>query len=200
MVAFLIRHGHSEAVGQWLAGRRDGVHLSAAGLREADALCAAFRWLPLTAVYSSPLERAVRTAQPLADDRGLRVRIRERMTDIDFGDWTGKTLDELSGDAEWMRFNRDRCSAAAPGGESLAAVQRRFVEDLRELASDHGSESIAVITHAEPIRCAIAAFTAASLDEVCGIEICTAHVTPVGLNNTCRTVLAINVPADDVWA
>jgi broad specificity phosphatase PhoE len=82
----------------------------------------------------------------------------------------------------------------------LAAVQRRFVEDLRELASDHGSESIAVITHAEPIRCAIAAFTAASLDEVCGIEISTAHVTPVGLNNTCRTVLAINVPADDVWA
>ena len=193
MVGLLIRHGHTDAVEKWLAGRRDGVALSANGAREAEELSKALRWLPLTAVYSSPLERAVRTAEPLARDHGLGVQTREALTDVDFGEWTGKSLAELAGDPQWTAFNRDRRRACAPGGESLCDVQRRVVDELLSLARTHQSEMVAVVTHAEPIRCAIAAFECTSLDDVVAVEISPAHVSTVGIGAKFRRVLSINL-------
>jgi probable phosphoglycerate mutase len=196
MVALLIRHGHSDAVGRWLAGRREGVVLSDIGRREAAQLSAALRWLPIAAVYSSPLERAMHTAQPLARDHGLGVHPREALTDVDFGAWTGKSLDELEAVAEWHAFNRERCRASPPGGEPLADVQRRIVEELLCLSRTHAGEMIAVVTHAEPIRCAIAAFEGRTLDDVLGIEISTAHISTVGVGAKFRRVLSINMAPD----
>jgi broad specificity phosphatase PhoE len=198
MVGLLIRHGHSDAVGQWLAGRRSGVPLNTAGRREAEELSQALRWLPITAVYSSPLERAVDTATPLARDHGLTVKTREALTDVDFGEWTGKTLDELVNEPKWQAFNRERQRACAPGGEALTDVQHRIVNELIELSHTHPGELVAIVTHAEPIRCAIAAFEYASLDEVLALEISPAHVSTVGIEAKLRRVLAVNLRADAV--
>jgi probable phosphoglycerate mutase len=154
------------------------------------------RWLPLTAVYSSPLERAVDTAVPLARDHGLRVDTREALTDVDFGEWTGQELDKLEGVSAWQVFNRDRSRACPPGGEPLAAVQRRIVDELVALSRTHAGEIIAIVTHAEPIRCAVAAFDGRTLDEVMAIEIAPAHVSTVGLSAKCRRVLSVNMRAD----
>jgi probable phosphoglycerate mutase len=196
MVGLLIRHGHSDAVGRWLAGRREGIPLNAAGRREAEELSEALRWLPITAIYTSPLERAVDTAQPLARDHGLSIKTRAALTDIDFGEWTGKSLDELASLPAWQAFNQDRCHACAPGGEPLVEVQRRVVDELIELSRTHPGEMVAIITHAEPIRCAIAAFDCRSLDDVLAVEITPGHVSTVGVGPKLRRVLSINMRAE----
>jgi probable phosphoglycerate mutase len=193
MVGLLIRHGHCDAVGHWLAGRRPGVLLNTTGQDEARALSEALRWVPLTAVYSSPLERAVGTAQPLANDHGLMIDTREALTDIDFGEWTGRTLAELADVPEWQAFNRHRQRASAPGGESLAEVQRRVVHELISLSRRHAGEMVAIVTHAEPIRCTLAAFDGVPLDAMLAVEISPAHVSTVALGPQFRRVLSVNL-------
>jgi broad specificity phosphatase PhoE len=194
VIALLIRHGHTEAVGQWLAGQRHDVPLSPAGRTEAEALAAALRSRTFAAVYSSPLARAVETARPVARDHRLVVRIREALTDIDFGRWTGASLAALSGDTAWNRFNRERARACPPCGESVAAVQRRIIDELIGLSRVHTGEAdcVAIVTHAEPIRCAIASLDDKSLDEVMTLEISTAHVSAVCIGPTVRRVLSVN--------
>ena len=196
MVGLLIRHGQCDAVGRWLAGRRPGITLNAAGRREAEQLSEALRWLPITAVYSSPLERALETAKPLARDHGLAVKTRGALTDVDFGEWTGMTFEELDRIPEWHAFNRDRCHGCPPGGESLANAQRRVVDELMHLSCTHPGEIVAIVTHAEPIRCAIAAFDCRSLDDVVAVEISPAHVSTVGMGAKLRRVLSINMRAE----
>jgi broad specificity phosphatase PhoE len=196
MVGLLIRHGHCNAVGRWLAGRRQDVELNAAGRREAQQLSDALRWLPITAVYSSPLARALETAKPLARDHGLHVSTRDALTDVDYGEWTGRTFDELDAVPEWRAFNRDRCHGCPPAGESLADAQRRVVNELIDLSRTHAGEIVAIVTHDEPIRCAIAAFDSRSLDDVVAVEISPAHVSTVGLGAKFRRVLSINMRAD----
>jgi broad specificity phosphatase PhoE len=99
----LVRHAHVDAVGNSLAGRRDGVHLSEQGRREAAELA---RWLAgerIDRIYSSPLERARETAAELADGRTLRVEPTAQWTEFDFGEWTGRSFAELDGDPRWRR-------------------------------------------------------------------------------------------------
>jgi broad specificity phosphatase PhoE len=198
MIGFLIRHGQADPVGRWLAGRRPGISLNAAGREQTAQLVRALTWAPLTAVYTSPLERAFETALPLARDHGLDVRVRHALTDIDFGAWTGRMLEELCTDPEWNRFNSDRNHACPPGGEALTEVQRRVVEELLALAKTHPGEVVAIVTHAEPIRCALAAFAGQSLNEVLAIEIEPAHVSAIGITSGVRRVLGVNVPANEV--
>lgn len=196
MIGLLIRHGHCDAVGKWLAGRRDGLSLSATGREDAERLSAALKWLPLTAVYTSPLARAVETAEPLARDHGLPLSVRDALTDIDFGEWTGHTMEELAGDPRWKAFNDDRRHACPPRGEALVAVQQRVVAELSRLARAHGGEIVALVTHAEPIRCAVAALNGYTLDEVKAVDIDAAHVCTVGIDSSVRQVLALNVRPD----
>src|SRR3954453_2472085 len=84
----LLRHAHCDPVGYSIAGRAPGVHLSATGRQEASALGERLRLLQITAVYSSPLERALETAAAIAEPQGLEVAVAPGLIEIDFGDWT----------------------------------------------------------------------------------------------------------------
>ena len=196
MVGLLIRHGHAEPVGRWLAGRREGVALSDIGRAEAERLRDGLAYAPLTAIYSSPMQRAVETAEPLARDHGLCVQPRAAFNEVDFGDWTGRMLEDLAEDAAWRSFNANRQCACPPGGEALQCVQRRVVDELLALSRCHAGEMIAIVTHAEPIRCAIAAFCGGSLDDVLTLEISPGHVSTIGIEPMVCRVLAVNLRAD----
>ncbi len=91
----LIRHGLCDPVGKAIAGRTPGIHLNDIGRAQALALANRLSGLPVAAIRSSPLERALETAQPLANAFGLQVVEDERLNEVDFGDWTGRTLTEL---------------------------------------------------------------------------------------------------------
>lgn len=133
----LIRHGTIDLLGHTLAGHAPDVHLNARGKVEAERLAERIAHLPLSAIYTSPLERAQETAWPLAARFGLDLRISAGLDEIDFGDWTRRTFAELEPLPEWQRWNSARSEARAPGGESMGEVQSRVVAAIERLARLH---------------------------------------------------------------
>src|SRR5512132_696937 len=89
----LIRHGHNDAVGQWLAGWRPGIHLSGAGAEQARRLVERLRGVRIDAIYSSPLDRTRETAAPLARDRGIEVRELAEIGEFRMGEFDGQRFD-----------------------------------------------------------------------------------------------------------
>jgi broad specificity phosphatase PhoE len=188
--ALLIRHGHVDAIGRRMVGRLPGVNLSTSGLSEVERLRRNLA-LPLDAVYSSPLERARQTAAPLAADRNLEPMPLDGLTEVDFGDWTGLTFDELDRLPAWHLFNARRSIAPVPNGEPAAQVQTRILGVLDQLATRHAGETFAVVSHADVIRAAVLHYAAIPLDDFQRIQIDTASVTAVDVTATPQ-LLAIN--------
>ena len=143
----------TDAVGRALAGRSHDVHLNPEGREQAQRLARRLDARSISAVYSSPLPRALETAAPLAA-HGTEVRMCEPAMEIDFGEWTGRTLEELASDARWAAFNRARARTRAPRGESMQDVQSRIVSEIERLRDLHRGEAVVLITHADVIRAA----------------------------------------------
>src|SRR5687767_15126552 len=101
----LVRHALCDPVGCLIAGRQPGVHLNDAGRLQAHRLAERLQPIALEGIYSSPLDRAVETADPIARAKGLPVQVAEGWNEIDFGEWTGRALVDLDPLPEWRRFN-----------------------------------------------------------------------------------------------
>lgn len=173
----LIRHATNALVGKSLAGRMAGVSLSEEGKRQATTLAERLQHLPIKALYSSPLERAVETADPLAKKLELPVEVRNEFTEFDFGNWTGKTIEELRGQESFRLFNEFRSVTPAPGGELMLTAQARMVAGLQLLSGQHQGETIAVFSHSDMIKAAIAYYTGMPLDLMQRLEIDPASVS-----------------------
>src|SRR5688572_17283170 len=143
----LIRHAAHDLIGNTLAGRAIDVHLNARGKLEAERLADRVTHLPIRAIYTGPLERSQESAWPLAMRLMLELRVHEGFDEIDFGQWTRKTFEELEPDPAWKTWNAQRSEATAPGGESMVSVQQRIVGTLDRLAEEHQGEHVAVISH-----------------------------------------------------
>ncbi len=91
----LIRHGSNDWVHGRLAGWTPGVHLNDEGRRQAAALSARLAFLPIDAIYTSPLDRTVETAQAIAGPRGMPLRLVEGLGEVRYGEWQGAELKEL---------------------------------------------------------------------------------------------------------
>lgn len=188
----LIRHGHTDAVGTRLVSRLPGVALNAAGRADAGRLGAALAREPLTAIYSSPLERAIETARPLAAEHRLLLQPCDGLIEVDFGEWTGQTFAELDGREDWRRFNAHRGSAVVPAGESASAVQARILACIGELQQRHPGETVAAVSHADVIRAALLYYCRISLDDWQQIQVDPASVSAVALGPTDTEILYIN--------
>jgi broad specificity phosphatase PhoE len=143
---YLVRHGETgwNAEGRF-AGRIDAP-LNDAGIAQADAL--AGRLLhPPTAVYSSPLRRAAQTAEAVAAAHGLRVHSKDGLRDMGFGDWEGKTFDEIaeSTPGALERWRRSPHTTRVPGGETLDEVRARAWPAFEEVLAATGLEETALI-------------------------------------------------------
>jgi broad specificity phosphatase PhoE len=190
--ALLIRHGETDAVGAWLAGRDVSTPLNQAGRAQAERLCARLRGVHLSAIYSSPLERALETAAPLARERALMVEPKLEWTEVDFGKWTGARFDQLTGDPAWERFNRHRSFADVPDGERAVDVQARVVRVLDQLRVRHPNETVAVVSHADVIRLGILYIAGVPVDFIHRFEISPASVTAVALHEGGATLRYVN--------
>ena len=149
---FLVRHAASNTPKGVLAGRTPGIHLSAEGVQQAHTLASAMACLRLSELWSSPLERAVETAVVLARDMDISINLSAALNEVDYGQWTGKSFDELSHDPLWRSFNSFRATTSIPEGELLANVQKRLISHLEHLSKDEHRGNVALVTHAEPIR------------------------------------------------
>src|SRR4051794_35779266 len=129
-----------------MAGRMPGVELNAQGVEEAKQLAERLAHSPLkvSAVYSSPLERARQTAEPIASALGLQVDMLDALQEMDLGEWTGVTFEELLPMPEWKQFNVFRSGTRPPGGESMVEVEARITKALNMLRIKHGDDTVAM--------------------------------------------------------
>lgn len=166
-IFFLIRHAECDGVGKILWGRQRDVHLNEDGKSAARAMAQRMAGNKLDAIYSSPLERAVETAEELAkhSDR-VPVTISEPLNEVDFGEWTGEPLEKLDHDPVWHRFNSVRTRTPIPGGESILEAQARIVAELKRLSLKHENGHVAIVSHAEIIKIALAYFAHLDIDHL----------------------------------
>ena len=176
----LVRHGAHDWLGRGIAGRMPGVVLNADGVAQAERLVERLSQRALAAIYSSPIERARQTAAPLAQARGLAVAIDDAFSEIDFGDWTGRTFAELDADSDrWRTWCERKSIAAAPGGEAFTAVQRRVLDGLERLRRRHPADAVVVFSHGDIIKAAIAGVLGLSVDHIERFEIAPASVSVI---------------------
>ena len=175
----LIRHASCDPVGKSIAGRSPGIHLNDAGRHQATALAARLGALPVAAIRSSPLERALETAQPLASALGLPVAKDEGLNEVDFGDWTGRTLTELDGLPGWRDFNERRSSTRIPGGETMAEVVSRSLATLEQVqrTPELSGRLVAVVSHGDVLRSLVAHCIGMDPNAIHRIEIAPASVS-----------------------
>lgn len=173
----LIRHATNDWVGDRLAGWTPGVHLNAQGRDQAAALAARLAAWQLSAIYSSPLERAVETAQAVAEGRDLEVVIEEGVGESRYGDWTGQSIKELAKAPEWLQVQFTPGLARFPNGESLGEMQARAVAAVERLRRQHPNGVLAVFSHADVIKAIAAYYAGIPFDLFQRLVIDTASVT-----------------------
>jgi probable phosphoglycerate mutase len=166
MQLLLVRHAENDWVGDRLAGWTPGVHLNDKGHQQAKALGERLAHLPIATIHSSPLERAVETAQAIAIHHDLKVQILEGVGETRYGEWTGASLKELAKTELWPVVQVYPSGARFPGGESLRETQARAVAALDALREAHPAETdvVVVVSHADIIKAAVAHYVGLHLD------------------------------------
>jgi probable phosphomutase (TIGR03848 family) len=187
----LVRHGQTPTTGDVLPGRAKGLHLSDKGREQAELAAAR---VPNTAkaVYASPLERAKETAAPIAKRLGLRVATDKGLLECDFGDWTGGKLKQLAKTPEWKTVQRYPSGFRFPNGESFREMQTRIVDALKRLADEHAGETIVCVSHADPIKAAVADALGTHLDLFQRIVISPCSITTISYGDGGPMVLGVN--------
>ena len=190
-VFHLLRHGEPSVFGR-LNGRLPGVGLSEKGRAEAAMQAGRLAGAEINAIYASPLQRTRETAEIVSDRLGLSVQYREDVIEIDYGEWTGLTFDQIRQDEHWQLWSRSRSIAAVPGGESWRQVQERVVGALFDLQRTHPGDSVVVVSHGDVIRAALLFALGMPLDFYSRIEIAFASLSTVRLDNAGIRVSGLN--------
>jgi probable phosphomutase (TIGR03848 family) len=188
-----VRHGENEwTENDKLAGRTPGVHLSKYGHQQAEALGKRLAKVKLSAIYASPLERTMETAQAIAQHHQLDIKTREGLLEVDYGDWTGQAVKKLSKTQSWPIIQFYPSGASFPGGESMYDMQFRFVQEINGLIAQHPGETIAVVGHADLIKAAVAHYLGIHFDLFQRIVISTASITTISFVATGPRVWGVN--------
>jgi probable phosphoglycerate mutase len=188
----LVRHGDTDAVGTLLAGWKPGWHLNTKGREQVSNLAQSLSRLPIETIYTSPLERAVETAEAIAMPHSVAPSVREDLGEFRFGDWEGRTFENLNRDPLWDQFNATRSTVRPPNGELMTEVQIRMSGEIDNLRRKHEGGTIALVSHADPLRSVIARYLDLSLDRILRFEISPASLSIVRFFGDCPSVLCVN--------
>tara|TARA_B110000438_G_C15783234_1_gene637225 strand:+ start:405 stop:1046 length:642 start_codon:yes stop_codon:yes gene_type:complete len=166
-----IRHGKTPTTGIKLPGRAPGLHLSEEGLIQAktvaEELAKSTKHLPgkgIASIYSSPMERTKETAKPIAKIFGLKIKTSQGLNECDFGSWTGRKLSALSKLNAWSIVQKQPSAFRFPNGESFMEMQTRIVNEVSKIAGLHKNQTIICVSHADPIKAALASAIGTPLD------------------------------------
>lgn len=189
----LVRHGQTPTTGKLLPGRAPGLHLAESGTAQAFAVAERIAELPrVDAIYASPLERARETAAPIAKALKQRVKINKGLLECDFGDWTGAELSKLMKLPEWSTVQRAPSSFRFPHGESFTEMQSRMVTALDGIRAAHPGGVVVCVSHADPIKAAVAHAMGTHLDLFQRIVIGTCSVSAIAYSTHGPVVLTVN--------
>lgn len=180
---FLLRHAEVESKYQRVFGGRIDMELSPRGHEQADALARYIARHQFDVVYASPMKRVQQTMRPLASQFTKAPVLCEELREVDFGDWTGLSWDEV--------FSRYRISAfqwleqiecaGIPNGECRSRFAARVEPCLRRILADHRGQSVAVICHGGVIRMILSLLLDLPLSKMAAFEIDYASITRIDL-------------------
>ena len=200
----LLRHGRSTAnVSGVLAGRSPGVSLDDHGRAQAERLVDRLAELPLAAAVSSPLLRCQETLAPLLAARGLAAVDEDGVSEVDYGEWTGKGLGELGKEDLWKVVQAHPSAAVFPEGEGLAAMQARSVAAVRRhaarIGAEHGDKALWVLcSHGDVIKSIVADALGLHLDSFQRIVVDPCSVSVISYTPTRPFVVRVNDTGGDL--
>ncbi|MGW0003842.1 histidine phosphatase family protein [Nocardia grenadensis] len=204
MTVILLRHGVSTSnTGGTLAGRSSGVELTDRGGEQARTVADRLAGLPISRIVTSPLLRCQRTVSPLAAELGLEPVVDDRLAEVDYGEWTGRRIQDLLQEPLWQVVQRHASAAVFPGGEGLAQVQARAVSAIREhdraLAELHDGDQLWVAcTHGDVIKAVLADALGIHLDGFQRIMVEPASLSVVRYTRTAPFVTRMNDTGADL--
>ena len=192
-LVLLVRHGQTPTTGKLLPGRAPGLHLADTGRAQAQAAADRIAGLAkVDAIYASPLERARETAAPIGKTLGQRVHIDKGLLECNFGDWTGAELKALMKLPEWTTVQRSPSTFRFPNGESFLEMQTRMVSTLDRLRAAHPGGVIVCVSHADPIKAAVAHAMGTHIDLFQRIVISTCSISAIAYSAGGPIVLNVN--------
>jgi len=205
-IVLLIRHGETSANAQGiLAGRLAGVHLNERGIEQARAAGQRISELPIAALVSSPLERTRQTAKLLRNELESTPRIATdvRLTECDYGDWSGLSLKKLAKQPLWTDIQRKPSLVTFPGGEAMATMAHRAVSAVRTInervANEQGPDAIWVaVSHGDVIKAIIADALGMHLDNFQRLHVEPASISVVNFTKQGTFVLSTNSRSGDL--
>jgi probable phosphoglycerate mutase len=152
---YLLRHGQTAmSRANVFCGRGLDPALTDEGVAMADAFAAAYQKSNWTAIYSSPLKRAITTASPLALAMNLTVELRDELSEIDYGAWDGLTAEVVAErwHDEHERWSADPAWNPPTGGETAIALAQRMTNVIEEITGSHLDGNVLVVSHKASIR------------------------------------------------
>lgn len=189
----LVRHAAHDWLGRGFAGRMPGVGLNDTGRKQAHALVDRLQGQALDAIYCSPQQRTQETVRALAAKRGLPVGVEPAFDEIDFGDWTGRTFDEVRlQPAPWRHWVERRATAQPPGGERFADVPTRAMAGLRELMDRHPDQQVLVASHGDVLKAVVASVLGLSLDHLERFDIAPASISVLAMGTDWAQLKLLN--------
>ena len=191
----LIRHGENDFVKTGkLPGQSAGIHLNERGQKQAQALGEALKEVPIKAIYSSPLERAMETAEPIATSRQVEIIQEPNLMDANVGKWQGKSLKVLRLTNAWKVVQHSPSRFQFPEGESFIDLQTRIADTLEKIVRKHNKpkDIVAVVFHADPIKLAVAHFLGLPLDHFQRLSCDTGSVSALYVGEMGANLIKLN--------
>jgi probable phosphoglycerate mutase len=188
----LIRHGAHDLLGNTLAGRTLDVGLDAQGLAQAEGLVGRLARYGIARVYVSPRRRARETIAPFVARAGVIEHTEHGIDEIDFGAWSGHAFAELEHDPEWHTWCKHRSQARPPSGERIADVQARVIAAMRRLRELHPGATLALVSHGDVIKAALAHYLHVHLDDLERFDIAPGSISVIADDGEWSQVRLVN--------
>lgn len=191
----LIRHGENDFVkSSKMAGRIPGIHLNEKGRNQAETLAEALKDFPINAIYSSPLERAMETATPIAQARKLEIFQEPDLMDTNIGRWEGRSWKVLRLTKAWKVVQQAPSRFRFPEGESFVEAQFRYANTLERIVKKHNKpkDIVAVVFHADPIKLAVSHFLGLPLDHFQRLSCNTGSLTMLHVSEAGANLVTLN--------
>lgn len=189
---FFVRHALTAYTGRKLAGWLPDVHLTEEGRSQAEALAERLAHVNFKAVYASPIERTMETAEPIAARHNLTVKVRPTLGEVGYGKWTNRSIKTLTRTKMWWKVKHLPSAVRFPEGESLREVQARAVEEVETLHARHRTGAVCCVCHADVIKLIIAHYVGTHIDLFQRIFIGPASVSVIALRDEGPTILCLN--------
>ena len=150
-----LRHGQAKNnTDRILAGRTEGVPLTETGIKQAQETAELLEHMNISAIYSSPIQRAKHTAEIVGQHNSIDVTIDDRLIELDMGKFTGMPYDKIfnSHGNVFMKFYNGELEIAHNGVETFSQVKDRILELVDGIIEKHSDENVVLVTHMDPIK------------------------------------------------